>query len=391
MERSNINPHAEASILAHIVLAFTEAGSLYRISKSGNYLLPGSVVGVAGKAGIEIAASNVTIDLGGHALIGVASSLHGVKVASQDASEVYNITIRNGSVTGWSNGILLQEDVAGSTTAETALIENIQASYNRGFGIHGGPRAVIRNSTALFNQGVGIYVSGTAENCASTGNRSYGFLVSEGTVRGSVASENLSHGFCLNTDSLVKESTATENRGAGFHALSRVTIESCVASKNETWGFYSEFPFFRVTESTASENEAGGIKVLGEAPVVEGNAVTQRSLDEIGIYVGGARASVQSNTVRGGALGIFGTVGASDAVFTNNSVAEANLGFRIKGVHNVVGGNLSRNADGYNYQISASDRAGTRRSSALSGEINGASTALATGAGATQPWVNLSY
>ncbi len=111
-----------------------------------------------------------------------------------------------------------------------------------------------------------------------------------------MASENLSYGFYLNTDSLVKDSTATENRGAGFHALSRVTIENSFATKNDTWGFYSEFPFFRVTESTALENEAGGIKALGEAPLVEGNSVTQRNPDEIGIYVGGARASVQRNT-----------------------------------------------------------------------------------------------
>ena len=42
-----------------------DASSLFRIAQPGSYYLTGNITGVAGKDGIEIASSNVTIDLMG--------------------------------------------------------------------------------------------------------------------------------------------------------------------------------------------------------------------------------------------------------------------------------------------------------------------------------------
>src|SRR5678815_1587099 len=46
--------------------------SLFKITQPGSYYLTGNITGVAGKHGIEIAASGVTLDLNGFDLVGVA-------------------------------------------------------------------------------------------------------------------------------------------------------------------------------------------------------------------------------------------------------------------------------------------------------------------------------
>src|SRR5688572_3995985 len=52
--------------------------SLFRITQPGSYYLTANLAGVAGKHGIEIDADDVTLDLCGFELKGVAGSLDGV-------------------------------------------------------------------------------------------------------------------------------------------------------------------------------------------------------------------------------------------------------------------------------------------------------------------------
>ena len=50
------------------------------INSPGSYVLGSNVIGVAGKHGIEIKKSNVTLDLNGFALVGTTDSLSGINV-----------------------------------------------------------------------------------------------------------------------------------------------------------------------------------------------------------------------------------------------------------------------------------------------------------------------
>src|SRR5437762_13979859 len=52
-----------------------DSDSLFKITQPGSYYLTGNITGVAGKHGIEIAASGVTLDLNGFDLLGAPSSL----------------------------------------------------------------------------------------------------------------------------------------------------------------------------------------------------------------------------------------------------------------------------------------------------------------------------
>src|ERR1043165_4734262 len=70
------------------------ATAVFRITQPGSYYLAGSLAGVSGKSGVAIAASDVTLDLMGFRLLGVAGSLAGVTVDSGFG----NVAIRNGTI-----------------------------------------------------------------------------------------------------------------------------------------------------------------------------------------------------------------------------------------------------------------------------------------------------
>jgi hypothetical protein len=70
------------------------------ISKAGSYCFTTNIVGVSGKYGIQIAANNVTLDLKGFALLGTSASLTGINIPLGYT----NITVHNGTISGWSNG-----------------------------------------------------------------------------------------------------------------------------------------------------------------------------------------------------------------------------------------------------------------------------------------------
>ena len=57
----------------------------------------GTLTGTSGSAGITINASDVTIDLDGHALVGGPGTLEGIDVPVDQ----HNIEIRNGTIRGW--------------------------------------------------------------------------------------------------------------------------------------------------------------------------------------------------------------------------------------------------------------------------------------------------
>ena len=76
--------------------------SLFIISQPGSYYLTTNLVGVSGKNGINIAANCVTLDLNGFALLGGPGSSSAIYILGAQT----NITVRNGTISGWgSSGV----------------------------------------------------------------------------------------------------------------------------------------------------------------------------------------------------------------------------------------------------------------------------------------------
>ena len=89
-----------------------DADSIFRISQPGSYYLTGNLTGQAGKHGIEIATSGVTIDLAGFEVRGIGGALDGI-AATINGSE---LCIRNGTIRFWpADGIDLQTSVTINT------------------------------------------------------------------------------------------------------------------------------------------------------------------------------------------------------------------------------------------------------------------------------------
>ena len=104
------------------------------ITVQGNYCLTGHLATsmTSGNA-IEIQTNNVTIDLNGWKLGGLAGGT-GTLVYGIYAYQRKNITIRNGTIRGFYLGIFLK-DVSPYTTSQGHLIEDIRADQNTGTGI----------------------------------------------------------------------------------------------------------------------------------------------------------------------------------------------------------------------------------------------------------------
>jgi hypothetical protein len=230
-----------------------DADSLFKITQPGSYYLTGNISGVVGKHGIEIAANNVTIDLSGFAMTGVAGSLDGI--TSTD-STVVDIAVRNGSIRTWGNqgidffnstgvvveSVLVRECAIGIRIGDRARVRLCTASNNSGSGISLGVSSQVVECTAENNQTNGIFASDGSMiiNCVANANTGAGIRTgSNAIIRGCVASQNTSHGVVVLGNSVVSGVVSSGNGlgasiGAGVLATGNANrIEDNVCNGND--------------------------------------------------------------------------------------------------------------------------------------------------------------
>lgn len=147
------------------------AGFPIVLGTPGSYKLAQNITGCSGKDGIDISASDVSLDLNGFSVLGVPGSFGGVS-----ASVVQRISLSNGHVAGWSG------DGAYFGNASESQITHLVVSYNASSGIIFGDNSTLtdcvvsHNEDGVLMQGSGSVVSG----CDATYNNAYGFSVSGG-------------------------------------------------------------------------------------------------------------------------------------------------------------------------------------------------------------------
>ncbi|MGQ0553835.1 MAG: right-handed parallel beta-helix repeat-containing protein [Planctomycetota bacterium] len=241
------------------------------ISQPGSYYLTGNLLGVGGSlSGIEIASSNVSLDLNGFALIGGASS--GVGVVATGSFN--NIVIRNGLVSGWS--------ITGIITSQARNGQIVDVSVEGcNTGMQTGANFLIRGCTARSNTGVGISLgsASTVVDCSSSLNL-HGFSTSSGTgvqILDSLSHDNTSLGIFLNGfGGAVRNCVVTNNDGGGITASTGYQIIGNTCMNNGTLG-------------------GGGIHVNGTDNRVMENNVTGAArgydIDSSGNFIAGNIAS----------------------------------------------------------------------------------------------------
>ena len=290
--------------------------SLFKISQPGSYYLTGNITGVASKNGIEIAASNVTLDLNGFTLQGVAGSLDGVFVSVF----ALGVAVENGVAAGWGgDGVDLLNaskstlrsvrangnGLAGLTIGFSSVVDACVASGNGSTGISTGASCTIANSSAEGNSGSGISASTGVLiiACAARSNALFGVFASSGShVSQSTAASNTGDGFFLGSGSVISGCSATSNGDDGIAASSGGTIVDNAAAFNTGDGIQASGDSLVRGNACASNGSAGngaGIHTISSDNRVEGNSVTD---NDRGIDVDSAGNFIVSNSASGNTI-----------------------------------------------------------------------------------------
>lgn len=275
-----------------------DPNSTFHIGKSGSYYLTESVAGQAGKHGIEISASDVTIDLNGYTLDGGAGSFSGVYTGFGAGLE--NVVVVNGIVRGWIDGV----DLSGVDGGRVVGVHTIGAGNT---GIVLGRSMVARDCTSNDGAGHGFADQGGCRysGCVARGNGFNGFIsADESSLEGCVSEGNGASGFGGGFGCVWAGCTARENTVYGFAGSFASVISGCVSSANGDHGIVV------ASQCVVRDNDCAG----------NGTAVAMGA----GIWTNGIDNRIDGNNCVGNDLGI--DVATSDNLVVRNSASSNTSG-----------------------------------------------------------------
>ena len=319
-----------------------DADSRFKITQPGSYYLTGNITGVAGRHGIEIAASGVTLDLMGFDLVGIPGmgAFDGVSATVI----INNVTIRNGSVRNWGDeGVDL-----GTSAPINSAVMDVRASGNTGNGISIGNGGTITGCSAYQNtvSGISIGSGSTITGCAASNNTGNGIVVGPGsTLTGCTAYLNTGGGISTSTGCTITGCTAYFNTGNGIETSTGSTISNC----------------------TARSNTLDGIRVSSDCLILANTCYFNGNGDGAGIHATGSDNRIEGNNCVDADRGI--DVDTAGNIIIRNTCSGNTINWTIA-ANNVVGPILDRTAPA---------------SAAISGNSAPDST------GSTHPNANFSY
>lgn len=184
----------------------------YTITTSGDYYITSNLTSTGN--GILVNASNVSIDLQGQTISGTNHNGDAIYI-NGSTTNLTNLEIMNGTVTGFNTGISFYGD-----GANTARVINVKVLDISGWDTLAlGPNSLIKDCTIGNNNdgpslvGQGSMVTGSI----SFNNQGYGFTTSEGaTIIGNTVYGNHMDGISAGTGSTVKNNTAYGNYRYGI-------------------------------------------------------------------------------------------------------------------------------------------------------------------------------
>jgi hypothetical protein len=145
----------------------------FTISQPGSYYVTRDLTAGFGQNGVTISASNVTLDLNGFTLHGTSQTGDAVLITGSPSA----ITIENGIVRGWYNGIDAQN-------GSYVTISGISAIDNGGSSNDGSYGVILRKHSVL-------------ENCNVSDGETTGVLATDATVRNCIISRNGNDGLSV--------------------------------------------------------------------------------------------------------------------------------------------------------------------------------------------------
>jgi hypothetical protein len=356
-----------------------DAGDSFIISQPGSYYLTTNLTGVSGQAGvITITTNNVTLDLNGFALLGVPDTENAIYIPNAQT----NITVRNGTISGWGSGVL-----AFSTSAWNLVFEhlNISASAN---GIYVYGACVVRdcNCMNIIGSGIVCTTAGTVTGCTVESCGNYGINCSVGSVTGCTVENCSSYGIYTGNDCVVKDCEVSGNGGTGIYTGNFVLITGCTVVAN-TSNNITTGNVCKVADCVVASSAGYGI-AAGDDALVIGCHVNGNTSGGIKI---GNYSLVRDNMVdydEGTTTtpGITAT-GSRNRIEANN-ITRSGIGLQVTGTGNLIVCNSVSGITGVAYSIVASNAVGVivvpTSSAAISGSTGG-------GTGTMDPTANFAY
>lgn len=302
----------------------------YVISQPGTYYLTENILGVAGDIGIQITASNVTLDLNGFTLDGQNLGLDGIDAPLA----LESITVINGSVINWTDyGVDLRfshdlhvVDVNASDNGEIGVfvgtgsrVSRCSANGNGNGGINTARGSSISDSVASGNLVVGITAgdSSSIDGCAADSNGFAGISLNSGaTAINCSASFNEAIGFYGIAHVQITNCAAVGNGDDGFQLFQGSTVVGCVANSNTGDGFALASATV-IRDSTASANGDIGIRISNDSLVLN-NICDGNTTSGIGLSSGDTR--VEGNNVTDNPIGIQ-TINSGGNFIVRNTAA----------------------------------------------------------------------
>ncbi len=365
-----------------------DANSTYRITQAGSYYLTSNVAGEVGKHGIEIGANNVTIDLMGFSMIGVAGSLAGISVDSARR----HVTVRDGFLESWDGGGI---DLTAGGAAEGHRVERVVVRTSGPIGIRVGNVSVVESCVVLSGSGDGIVASGNSiirdcsvESRGGTGivassvcrifgcsarlNAVSGFAFFTACVfDGCVAEQNVLDGFGgsgVGVACVFSNCTAVGNGGSGFAMHVDCVVRSCSARVNLGYGYTAALNF-HISDCSATFNKLDGIRAgSGRAVVLNNHCGSNGNGGSgAGILVMGTDSRIEGNNCIGNTRGI--DVDSGGCIILRNTCS----------------GNST------NYDIVANNRYGAIVNIEASGGAAVSGSSAASNLTTTDPWANFTY
>ncbi len=309
--------------------------SLFKITQPGSYYLTGNITGVAGKHGIEITSSGVTIDLNGFDLTGVAGSLDGINCSEFGTN---NIVIRNGTVRAWGDDGV---DMASSVSTANVLVENINADSNGDGGI------LVVDSSRVVN--CSVLAGPTASFGIQCGSSS---RVTSCTVRGGTT------GIYAGTGSLVSDCAVRSTSGECITVLGFTLVSKCTVLGAAGNGIGSLDSEFSVLDCVVGQCQGNGIDCGSGGVTVDRCAV--RNNRGHGIRATGdclIRNNIcENNGIFGTGAGIFAS--GNKVRIEGNHCTDADFGIQVTGAKAIIIGNSCGGNTTANYSIAAGNSFG---------------------------------
>jgi len=217
-------------------------GACMTITQPGSYVVSKNLAAAGGDC-LVVASDFVTIDLDGFVISGANG---GSGVVEQNAQPFRGITVRNGTITGFAQAILLQN-------SSGVTVERINATANAFNGIVVGDNSTVRDSVAIGNGNVGIALGQRA------------------LVTGNTSDDNGFSGILIGIGGNVLGNTTGHNKGSGISTSEGANVVNNVSRNNSVDGIFMDCPSAAIANTT-SNNLGQNLHLISGACLSEHNS-----------------------------------------------------------------------------------------------------------------------